>query len=217
MAGSFRDGVLQDLGNLQNLKKEKKKMPKKTINILHLNINENENKQKEPPLTEAVTFFVNIKTNGGLSSGGFSASFENGFLTNLSFIRNSSERAKEINREIHHDLPSCVVSLIKQLEEYFSGTRKSFSIPIKLCGTDFQLKVWKKLLEIPFGEVRTYGEIAVSVGCPKGARAVGSACNKNPVMILVPCHRVVGTNGNLTGYAGGIEAKETLLKIEQNP
>ncbi len=101
-----------------------------------------------------------------------------------------------------------------QLEEYFSGKRKSFSVPLKPKGTAFQEKVWKELLKIPCGEVKTYGEIAKALGNPKSARAVGLACNKNPIIILIPCHRVVGKNGNLTGYACGLDMKKYLLSIE---
>ncbi len=103
-----------------------------------------------------------------------------------------------------------------QLEEYFSGKRKSFSVPLKPKGTAFQEKVWKELLKIPCGEVKTYGEIAKALGNPKSARAVGLACNKNPIIILIPCHRVVGKNGNLTGYACGLDMKKYLLSIENS-
>ena len=104
--------------------------------------------------------------------------------------------------------------LEKQLMEYMRGERKSFSIPLNPKGTQFQKKVWNELLKIPYGEVRTYGEIAEAVGCTKGARAVGLACNKNPIIILIPCHRVVGKNGKLTGYACGIDVKEKFLSLE---
>lgn len=93
----------------------------------------------------------------------------------------------------------------------------SFSVPIHLKGTDFQKKVWNELKNIPYGETRTYKEIAEKIGKPKASRAVGMACNKNPIVILVPCHRVVGTNGSLTGYAGGIELKKALLEAESDP
>ncbi|MBR0104378.1 MAG: methylated-DNA--[Firmicutes bacterium] len=104
---------------------------------------------------------------------------------------------------------------LNQLEEYFEGKRKTFSIPVKLEGTPFQLKVWETLLEIPYGETRTYGEIAKAIGSPKAARAVGMANNKNPVCIIVPCHRVVGAGGALVGYAWGLEMKERLLELER--
>ena len=103
----------------------------------------------------------------------------------------------------------------KQLSEYFSGKRKSFDFPIEFSGTEFQKSVWRELLKIPFGETKTYGEIAAAIGKPKAARAVGSACNKNPIPIIVPCHRVIGANGKLTGFACGTEVKEWLLCHEE--
>ena len=102
-----------------------------------------------------------------------------------------------------------------QLEEYFAGNRKQFDLPLAPKGTDFQKRVWKALTDIPYGETRTYGEIAAAVGSPKAARAVGMANNKNPIGIIIPCHRVVGANGKLVGYAGGMEKKEWLLNLEQ--
>ena len=102
-----------------------------------------------------------------------------------------------------------------QLDEYFRGERKTFDLPLAPKGTDFQKKVWNALQEIPYGETRTYGEIAAAVGNPKAARAVGMANNKNPIGIIIPCHRVVGADGKLVGYAGGMDKKEWLLQIER--
>ena len=105
----------------------------------------------------------------------------------------------------------------EQLEEYFEGRRREFDLPLSLQGTDFQLRDWNALLEIPYGETRSYKEIAEAVGCPRGFRAVGMANRCNPVPIIVPCHRVIGANGSLTGYAGANKAlgiKEYLLKLE---
>jgi len=102
----------------------------------------------------------------------------------------------------------------KQLEEFFMKERKAFNLPLKIKGTPFQEKVWHALMEIPYGETRTYGEIAGKIGCPKGARAVGSASHNNPLWIVIPCHRVVGKGGKLTGYAGGLLMKRKLLQIE---
>lgn len=104
----------------------------------------------------------------------------------------------------------------KQLIEYEQGKRKVFDLDLHLKGTDFQKLVWNALLEIPFGETRTYQEIAVQIGRPKALRAVGGACNRNPIGIIVPCHRVIGKNGKLTGYAGGLWYKELLLKHEND-
>ena len=102
----------------------------------------------------------------------------------------------------------------RELDEYFAGKRKSFDIPLHPVGTDFQQQVWQALLEIPYGETRTYKEIAESVNNLKGVRAVAQAIGANGMSILIPCHRVIGTNHSLTGYAGGIEAKRLLLDIE---
>lgn len=102
----------------------------------------------------------------------------------------------------------------KQLEEYFEGKRKSFDIPIKITGTDFQKRVLKELLKIPYGETVTYKDIAKLIGNEKASRAVGMANNKNKIMFIIPCHRVIGKNGNLTGYAGGLNLKKQLLEIE---
>ena len=103
----------------------------------------------------------------------------------------------------------------RQLEEYFAGERREFDVPVDMEGTVFQKKVWRALIEIPYGEVRCYSDIAEAVGSPKAVRAVGMANHVNPIPIIVPCHRVVGKNGSLTGYAGGIEMKEWLLEMEK--
>ena len=104
----------------------------------------------------------------------------------------------------------------RQLEEYFRKERWSFSLPMNPKGTEFQKKVWRELLKIPYGQTSTYGEIAVKIGSPRGARSVGSACNKNPLAIVIPCHRVLGKNGELVGYASVLDIKAKLWnwKIE---
>lgn len=103
-----------------------------------------------------------------------------------------------------------------QLEEYFCGKRREFDIPIRLNGTEFQKAVWNALLTVPYGKTASYKDIAAMIGKPKAARAVGGANNKNPIIIIVPCHRVVGADGGLTGYACGTDIKQTLLNIEKN-
>ncbi len=103
----------------------------------------------------------------------------------------------------------------QQLDEFFEGKRKTFDLPLAPTGTAFQKRVWDALREIPYGETRTYKEIAIAVDNPKGFRAVGMANNKNPIAIIVPCHRVIGTNGKLVGYAAGMEIKTWLLALEQ--
>ena len=102
----------------------------------------------------------------------------------------------------------------RQLDEYFAGKRKNFSLQFDCAGTEFQKEVWQALATIPFGETRSYAEIARQIGRPKAVRAVGAANGKNPISIVVPCHRVIGSNGKLTGFAGGLETKEALLRIE---
>lgn len=102
----------------------------------------------------------------------------------------------------------------KQLNEYFSGTLKQFSLPLEFIGTDFQKQVWQALLTIPYGETRSYGQIAQQIGNPKAVRAVGMANSKNPISIIAPCHRVIGANGSLTGFAGGLPVKSFLLDLE---
>jgi methylated-DNA-[protein]-cysteine S-methyltransferase len=102
----------------------------------------------------------------------------------------------------------------RQLKEYFQGKRKSFSLKLDLIGTKFQNDVWQALLAIPFGETRSYGQIARQLGNPQATRAVGAANGRNPISIVVPCHRVIGSSGKLTGFAGGLQAKAHLLGLE---
>jgi methylated-DNA-[protein]-cysteine S-methyltransferase len=102
----------------------------------------------------------------------------------------------------------------KELGEYFAGKRTGFTVALEFAGTDFQKKVWKALLEIPFGETRSYGDIARKVGKPSAMRAVGAANGRNPISIIAPCHRVIGADGSLTGFAGGLAAKKKLLALE---
>ena len=104
--------------------------------------------------------------------------------------------------------------VVKQLDEYFAGRRKEFDIPLHPVGTDFQLQVWRALLHIPYGETRSYKEIAKMIGNEKAVRAVAHAIGANGIDILIPCHRVVGSNHSLTGFAGGLDRKEHLLKLE---
>jgi len=104
----------------------------------------------------------------------------------------------------------------RQFSEYFDGKRKNFDLPLSIRGTDFQMKVWKALQNIPYGKTVGYGEIAAKIGNPKACRAVGMANNRNPIAIIVPCHRVIGHDGSLTGYGGGLELKQHLLELEKN-
>ncbi|MGQ7858826.1 methylated-DNA--[protein]-cysteine S-methyltransferase [Pseudomonas sp. CBSPBW29] len=104
----------------------------------------------------------------------------------------------------------------RQLKEYFAGTRNRFELELDFAGTDFQKKVWQALLTIPFGETRSYSQIAAQIGSPKAVRAVGAANGRNPISIVAPCHRVIGASGGLTGFAGGLEAKQYLLELEEH-
>ncbi|AGF54449.1 methylated-DNA--[protein]-cysteine S-methyltransferase [Clostridium saccharoperbutylacetonicum] len=131
-------------------------------------------------------------------------------VTKLDFVSNNDKE-----NIIEGSKTELLIEIVKQLDEYFDGTRKVFDLPIEPEGTEFQKKVWKALIEIPYGETKSYGEIAKIIGNDKAARAVGMANNKNPIAIIIPCHRVIGANGNLVGYAGGLELKEKLLELEK--
>lgn len=110
--------------------------------------------------------------------------------------------------------PQRTAEVRSQLEEYFAGERKEFTVQLDLRGTEFRKRCWDQLLRIPYGETRTYGEIARAVGCPEGSRAVGQANHYNPIAIIVPCHRVLASGGRLGGYGGGLFVKALLLKLE---
>lgn len=134
-------------------------------------------------------------------------------LTHIELL--NEEKLKELKEsgavEEKTDLISTAVS---QLDEYFAGKRREFTLPLAPEGTDFQKRDWQALCDIPYGETASYKDIAIRIGCPKGARAVGLANNRNPIMIVIPCHRVIGSDGSLVGYEGGLHIKEYLLKLE---
>lgn len=117
-------------------------------------------------------------------------------------------------RPIKQETP-LIKTALEQLKQYLEKERKTFDLPIKFKGTDFQEKVWRAMINIGYGKVKSYKEIAQEVGSPKGFRAVGNACNKNPILIIIPCHRVVGSNKSLTGFACGLDVKQALLDIEE--
>ena len=132
---------------------------------------------------------------------------ENNALSSLKLAKNA----------VKSDNETTLINEIKtQLNEYFSGKRKLFDIKLKPKGTDFQKKVWKELNKTPFGKTKSYSEIAANIGNKNAQRAVGSACNKNPIMIIIPCHRVISKNGKLGGFAYGNSVKQKLLEIENN-
>ncbi|MEM7102259.1 MAG: methylated-DNA--[protein]-cysteine S-methyltransferase [Bacteroidota bacterium] len=131
-------------------------------------------------------------------------------IMEISYVKNVSESERD------RDIPECLNDCLEQLEEYFSGKRKKFSVKTIWRGTEFQIKVWKEMVKIPYGTTSTYLSLALSVGDRNAVRAVGAACKQNPIAIIGPCHRVIGTDGDLTGYFGGLEQKRDLLMLE-NP
>jgi methylated-DNA-[protein]-cysteine S-methyltransferase len=114
-------------------------------------------------------------------------------------------------------LPPAVAAAVEQIDAYFAGALTEFSLPLDPAGTDFQRRVWLALADIPYGETESYGELAARVGNPKACRAVGLANGRNPIPLVLPCHRVIGANGSLTGYGGGLELKQRLLDHERSP
>ena len=136
---------------------------------------------------------------------------EDGALTHLLF--RGETRFSPVNSELRMN-PAPFAAVIAQLDEYFAGTRKEFDIPLAPRGTHFQREVWLALRDIPYGETWTYAKQAVAIGRPSATRAVGAANGRNPIGIVVPCHRVIGADGSLTGYGGGIDRKRWLLAHE---
>ena len=134
-------------------------------------------------------------------------------ITEIHFCDCEISEASEIYKI--KDIPFYIDDCIKQLSEYFDKKRKTFDLKLNPKGTEFQKKVWNELLKIPYGETRSYKDIAENIGNPKAVRAVGGANNKNPIAICIPCHRVIGKSGKLVGYAGGLDKKEYLLNIEK--
>lgn len=128
--------------------------------------------------------------------------------------RNIRRLVSGLNAELKIETSLVSNETRRQLEEYFAGNRKAFSIPLHPVGTDFQLRVWNALLNIPYGATMSYSQIAAGIGRPEAVRAVAGAIGANGISILIPCHRIIGSNRSLTGYAGGLEAKRMLLEIE---
>ncbi len=139
--------------------------------------------------------------------GNFKIEYEEGYVTALKKIVGEAEECPGEKNELTE-------KTYIQLIEYLDGKRKNFDIPFKLKGTDFMKKVWGELCNIPYGETRSYKDVACAIGDQNASRAVGSANNKNPLHLIVPCHRVVGSGGKLVGYAGGLPMKEFLLDME---
>ncbi len=133
-------------------------------------------------------------------------------ICGLSFCPDGVPELEPLPRRVHET--ALLQQAEEELNEYFAGARRDFDLPLAPKGTPFQQAVWAQLCEIPYGEVRTYGQLAAALGKPKACRAVGGACHCNPIGIIIPCHRVVGADGSLTGYAGGIDIKRYLLELE---
>ena len=133
---------------------------------------------------------------------------ENGAITRVTWT--------QLPKEYLQEETALISECRNQLEEYFTEKRMTFDLPLAPKGTEFQQKVWSALQGIPYGEVYTYKDIAVAIGNPKGCQAVGGANGKNPIAIIIPCHRVIGKNGKLVGYAGGMENKKFLLELEKS-
>ncbi|WP_419999135.1 methylated-DNA--[protein]-cysteine S-methyltransferase [Streptomyces boninensis] len=140
---------------------------------------------------------------------------EDGELTGLYMTEQRHRPGEETFGERADAGDAPFAAAIVQLDAYFAGERTDFDLPLKLTGTPFQQRVWKELQQIPYGETISYGELAERIGNPAASRAVGLANGKNPIGIIVPCHRVVGANGSMTGYGGGIQRKQRLLALEQ--
>ena len=121
-------------------------------------------------------------------------------------------RLAELIKNIQHPM---LLKVKQQLEQYFAGQRQQFNLPLDFQGTDFQQQVWRALLTIPYGETRSYKDIALQIGNEKAVRAVGAANGRNPISIIAPCHRVIGSGGALVGFAGGLDKKQILLSLEQ--
>ncbi len=136
---------------------------------------------------------------------------EDGALSMIGFPKGSMRREPEADW-IFNEQP--LAEVCRQLREYFAGDRQAFDIPLRLGGTEFQVSVLEALQQIPYGQTTSYGEIARRIGRPKAVRAVGAANGRNPIPIVVPCHRVIGSTGDLTGFGGGLDTKEALLRLE---
>ena len=123
---------------------------------------------------------------------------------------------KKLHAEFVEQSDKVLEQTMKQVDEYLNGNRKKFDIPLLMVGTDFQKRVWQALMRVPYGATSTYGQIAEVIGSPKAVRAVGNATSVNPISIIVPCHRIIGGDGGLVGYGGGLSVKRRLLELERS-
>jgi methylated-DNA-[protein]-cysteine S-methyltransferase len=134
---------------------------------------------------------------------------EEGFISEILFENSNKSHKKQASTPL-------IKKANKQLKEYFNGKRKKFSLPLKIEGTDFQKSVWEQMEKIPYGKTASYKDLAIAIGKPNAARAVGMACNRNKIPIVIPCHRIIGQNKKLVGYAGGLNIKTALLELEKH-
>ncbi len=167
-------------------------------------------KTNHPPCYSAVIMEALCVVHASSPVGQLSLMASSKGLVRLEF----QSRVRSIPGAELHESKSALKPYLDELEQYFSGERREFSLPLDLRGTPFQLKCWNALLTIPYGETRTYGEMARAIGHPIAFRAVGMANNRNPVAIIVPCHRVIASSGSLCGYGGGLDIKSKLLELE---
>jgi len=150
---------------------------------------------------------------GGTSHHGICLfEFNNGDRSSRTLSRIQSRTKSEVREEAH----PLLTDLIKQVKSYFAGERRAFDLPLSMMGTPFQVKVWNRLLAIPYGHTMSYADLALKLGDKNSIRAIGQASGANHLAILVPCHRVIGSDGSLTGYGGGIERKHYLLNLERS-
>lgn len=155
-------------------------------------------------------YYYSVETISGIKIGVIASTKG---LTNIILKFKSLPQERKEATKLHPDDPY-LFNAFTQLREYFSGSLKKFDVPLDLNGSDFQIKVWNELKKIPYGKTKSYKTISEKLGDTKSIRAVGKANGQNPIPIIIPCHRVIGLNGKLTGYAGGLDVKEKLLEIE---
>lgn len=147
----------------------------------------------------------------------------NDYKTEIGTIRIAEDNGKICKLDIAHELPEgwekretkILAKAAEELKEYLQGQRSTFDLPLAPQGTDFQKAVWKELIKVPYGATASYGEIAARIGNPRAGRAVGGAAGSNEILILIPCHRIIGSDGSMTGFGGGLEMKRRLLDIEK--
>lgn len=160
----------------------------------------------------ALTCSLPISTTTGSNATDVTVVEEDGKIVALHFC---AANTAQFSTEVIQAETTLLQAAVKQLREYCAGQRKEFDVPLNPKGTDFQQKVWAELCRIPYGQTRSYGQVAAALGNARACRAVGMANNRNPISVFIPCHRVIGANGQLVGYGGGLPIKEHLLRLEK--